>query len=189
MRIFILEDNKQRIAKFKRELIGHEIDYAETIQQGTSLVVTNQYDLLFLDHDLGEKEMVNSFNDNTGYRLAEFIASFTPNKETPCIVHSCNPAGSDNIIRVLPHAVKLPFPSLDIASVIKWVEQLPKKELNNLSEQSINEIANVIVSLEIYTRDLEQALKECSEIANLSLASFQSPWAKDVIKIVDNILK
>lgn len=122
MYIFILEDNEHRMNKFKRELIGHEIDRAATVEEGTSLVAFNTYDLLFLDHDLGGKEMVDSADGNTGYQLAEFIASFTPNKTTPCVVHSCNPAGADNIVRVLPHAIKLPFPSLDIASVAKWVK-------------------------------------------------------------------
>lgn len=125
MRIFILEDNKYRITKFQRELIGHIVDYAETVEHGTNLVFDNKYDLLFLDHDLGGEEMVDSFEDNTGYKLAEFIASFTVNKETPCVVHSCNPAGSDNIVRVLPHALKIPFPSLNITSVLlsvsKWM--------------------------------------------------------------------
>ncbi|KKN70880.1 hypothetical protein LCGC14_0426660 [marine sediment metagenome] len=123
MHIFILEDNKYRMVKFRRELIGHKIDHAETVEQGTSLVVANKYDLLFLDHDLGGEEMVDSSKGSTGYKLAEFIASFTPNKETPCVVHSCNPAGSANIVRVLPHAVKIPFISLDITSVAKWVEK------------------------------------------------------------------
>lgn len=130
MKIFILEDNEHRMIKFRRELIGHEIDHAVTVEEGTSLVVANKYDLIFLDHDLGGEEMVDSFQNNTGYKLAEFIASFTPNKKTPCVVHSCNSAGADNIVRVLPHAVKLPFPSLNIASIIisahqyhKWVEK------------------------------------------------------------------
>ncbi len=123
MKIFILEDNEHRMAKFRRELIGCQIDHAATTEEGTSLVVANKYDLLFLDHDLGGKEMVDSFQGNTGYKLAEFIASFTPNKETPCVVHSCNPVGADNIVSVLRHAVKLPFPSLDIASVVKWVKR------------------------------------------------------------------
>ncbi len=122
MRIFILEDNLKRMVKFRRELIGHEIDHAETLEDGTSFVVANKYDLLFLDHDLGGEEMVDSFSGGTGYQLAEFIASFTQNKTTPCVVHSCNPAGADNIIRALPHAVKIPFPSLDIALVIKSIK-------------------------------------------------------------------
>jgi len=123
MKIFILEDNEHRMVKFRRELIGHEIDHAATVEEGTSLVVNNEYDLMFLDHDLGGEEMVDSFANNTGYKLAEFIASFTPNKETHCVVHSCNPAGADNIRRVLRHAIKLPFTTLDIAAVVKWVEK------------------------------------------------------------------
>lgn len=123
MKIFILEDNERRMVKFRRELIGHNIDHAVSVEDGTSFVVNNKYDLIFLDHDLGGEEFVDSFADNTGYKLAEFIASFTPNKETPCIVHSCNPAGADNIIRILPHAIKVPFTSLDIASTVKWVEK------------------------------------------------------------------
>jgi hypothetical protein len=126
MKIFILEDNESRMIKFRRELIGHEIDHAETVQDGTSLVVANKYDLLFLDHDLGGKEMVDSFVEDTGYKLAEFIASFTPNKETPCVIHSCNPVGADNMTKVLPHAIKIPFPSLNISLVIKYVEKYQK---------------------------------------------------------------
>jgi CheY-like chemotaxis protein len=122
MRIFILEDNPNRMIKFRRELVGHEIDHAETVEDGTSLVVANKYDLIFLDHDLGGEEMVDSFKGSTGYKLAEFIASFTQNKTTPCVVHSCNPAGTDNIIRALPHAIKIPFTSLNIALVIKSIE-------------------------------------------------------------------
>lgn len=124
MKIFILEDNPYRMVKFRRELIGHKIDHADTVQNGTSLVFANKYDLLFLDHDLGGEEMVDSIRGDTGYQLAKFIASFTKNKETPCVVHSCNPAGADNIIQVLPHAIKLPFPSLNIASVVKLIEML-----------------------------------------------------------------
>ena len=123
MRIFILEDSPERMVKFRRELVGHIIDHAETVEQGTSLVVNNTYDLLFLDHDLGGEEMVDSFAANTGYRLAEFIASFTPNKNTPCVVHSCNAAGAANIIGILPEAVPIPFTNLNIGLVIKCIEK------------------------------------------------------------------
>lgn len=124
MRIFILEDNPDRMIKFRRELIGHTIDHAETTEQGTSLVVAHKYDLLFLDHDLGGKEMVDSSNEDTGYQLAKFISSCSPNKDTFCVMHSCNPAGADNMISVIPHAIKIPFVSLNIGSVVKFVEQL-----------------------------------------------------------------
>lgn len=122
MHIFILEDNEKRMIKFRRELIGHKIDHAKTLQDGTSLVVTQKYDLLFLDHDLGGREMVDSSDGNTGYQLAEFIASFTPNKTTPCVIHSCNPCGAENMSRILSHSLLIPFHLLCIESVLKWVE-------------------------------------------------------------------
>jgi len=125
LKIFILEDSKNRMIKFKRELIGHNIDHAQTVQEGTSFVFDNKYDLIFLDHDLEGGEMVDSFNENTGYRLAEFI-SFTQNKETPCVIHSLNRVGAENIRRVLPHALIVPFSSLDIHNAAKWVEKCRK---------------------------------------------------------------
>ncbi len=123
MRIFILEDNEYRMVKFRRELIGHDIDHADNVSDGIDLVAKNKYDLLFLDHDLGGEEMVDSNEENAGYQLAKFIASSTLNKTTMCVIHSCNPAGAKNMANEIPHAVVVPFPSLDIASVAKWVKQ------------------------------------------------------------------
>lgn len=123
MKIFILEDDSNRMVKFRRELIGHQIDHAKTAEEGSNLIGSNKYDLIFLDHDLGGKQMVDSNNENTGYQLAKFIAKSMENKTTPCIVHSCNPAGAHNITHILQHACVIPFPSLDISFIIEQVEQ------------------------------------------------------------------
>ncbi len=120
MRVFILEDNGSRVVKFKRELIGNRVDHAETLPAGREMIRDNEYDLIFLDHDLGGMEMVDSSEEDTGYHLAVLIAADDRNSGTPCIVHSCNPAGADNIVSVLPHAVKVPFPSLNIAEAVRW---------------------------------------------------------------------
>lgn len=122
MRVFILEDNSNRVVKFRRELIGNRVDHAETLSAGREMIRENEYDLIFLDHDLGGKEMVDSAHEDTGYHLALFIADDDGNKGTPCIVHSCNPGGADNIVGVLPHAVKVPFPSLDIEAAVRWAK-------------------------------------------------------------------
>ncbi len=119
MRIFVLEDDDNRIKKFKRELIGHNVDYVKTVDIGKGMLGENEYDLIFLDHDLGGKQMVDSTEEETGYQLALTISTSDKNKNTPCIVHSCNPAGSDNILSVLTHALKVPFPSLDIQKTLE----------------------------------------------------------------------
>lgn len=122
MNIFILEDDSRRMTKFRRNLIGHKIDHVETVKAGKKLVQQNKYDLLLLDHDLGGKQMVDSSEENTGYQLAIFISK-TRNKNTPCITHTCNPAGANNIVGVLPHAIKVPFPSLDITMINQFVNK------------------------------------------------------------------
>ncbi|KKN98896.1 hypothetical protein LCGC14_0141370 [marine sediment metagenome] len=122
MLVFILEDDPVRMEKFIRELSCDEIHHVETVDAGKELLLKNKYDLLLLDHDLGGEQMVDSWKQNTGYQLAKFIPK-TQNKDTPCITHTCNPAGADNILSVLPHAIKVPFPSLNIAAIGEFVEQ------------------------------------------------------------------
>jgi len=123
MRIFILEDDPARMKKFIRALVSNHIDHAETAEAGKKLVQKNKYDLLLLDHDLGGEQMVDSAEENTGYQLAKFI-QHTQNRDTPCITHTCNPIGADNILCVLPHAVKVPFTMLDISMVGEFVKHM-----------------------------------------------------------------
>lgn len=115
MLIFILEDDNNRMIVFRKALIGHRIDHATTVQAGIEMIKTNKYDFIFLDHDLGGEQMVDSASANTGYQLARFIATNDRNKDTPCIIHTCNPCGADNMRSTLPHAHKIPFPVMKIS--------------------------------------------------------------------------
>ena len=124
MKIFILEDDPNRMVKFMKELTGHRVDHAETVDIGFAMIKADKYDLLFLDHDLGGAQMVDSSEENTGYELAKLITSSTSNKETPCIIHSCNPVGADNMVKVLPHAHRIPFFSLNFPSIMEWIERI-----------------------------------------------------------------
>jgi hypothetical protein len=122
MRIFILEDNPERIKKFKRELIGHILIIVEDVESAKEIInsdtESNKYDLMFLDHDLGGEEMVSP-GDNTGYLVAK-ILSESINKNSNCIIHSCNHAGARAMQFCLPKAILIPFPSLDIQETIKF---------------------------------------------------------------------
>lgn len=117
MRIFILEDNSERIKKFKRELIGHEVIITEDVESAKTYI-NNKFDLLFLDHDLGGQEMVKS-GDGTGYEIAKELAE-TINKDTNCIIHSCNHAGARAMQFYLPQALLIPFPSVNFSEAIKF---------------------------------------------------------------------
>lgn len=114
VRILVLEDNPNRIRKFKSALIGFVVDYAAEADEAIQLLSEKKYDLIFLDHDLGGEEWVSSTNPNTGYQVAKVVAEKTGPSSTFVIIHSMNHIGADNINGVLPHAMKIPFRSLNI---------------------------------------------------------------------------
>ena len=102
MNIFILEDDLLRMKLFEQALMDHNVDHADNVQDGKKLLTENEYDLILLDHDLG--------GEQTGYQLAKFIRD--DNICTRVITHTCNYAGAQNILAVLPHATYFPFATL-----------------------------------------------------------------------------
>ena len=55
MRILILEDDPARHKAFKKNLIGNEVLITEHTDQAIKLIKEQDWDVLFLDHDLGGK--------------------------------------------------------------------------------------------------------------------------------------
>jgi hypothetical protein len=72
---------------------------------------------MFLDHDLDREIYVDSFKENTGYRLSEWIHK-NERVYNKIIIHSLNPVGVDNMFYMLtrkPSAKdvrKIPFSDL-----------------------------------------------------------------------------
>jgi len=111
MKIFILEDNKERCEFFKKKLIGNLVTICDNVEDAKRILINEQFDVAFLDHDLGGLVYVNSNDQNTGYQLAKFIAE--KNIQFKQIyIHSCNEYGRKNIRSVLPQAIEVPFTEL-----------------------------------------------------------------------------
>jgi CheY-like chemotaxis protein len=72
-RIFILEDDKKRISAFQQKLIGHSITIVETAQMAIMALDTEEFDMIFLDHDLGGDQMVDGSEKNTGSEVVRFM--------------------------------------------------------------------------------------------------------------------
>ena len=97
MRIFILEDDHERIKTFRRKLIGHEIVVTETAQDAINTLGTerdamdraSRFDLIFLDHDLGGEQMVATAGRNTGSEVVRWMV-LEMGKAPLVIVHSLN---------------------------------------------------------------------------------------------------
>jgi len=109
MRILIVEDSPERIKSFKRKFIGHIVEITRDPDEAIDLLKTKSWDYLFLDHDLGHEEGVES-GPGTGYQVALFIhqnPSLKPSKGI--VLHSLNVVGRQNMKKILPEAVESPF--------------------------------------------------------------------------------
>ena len=97
MKVFILEDDKNRMKQFNRALHKHTILHADTVEKAIKILEENEgLIILFLDHDLDNKVFVPSSNSNTGYALAKYINK--SGKVYPqIIIHSMNVIGAKNM--------------------------------------------------------------------------------------------
>ncbi len=100
MNILVVEDSEERNQHFRQWLQGHEFSIAINAEEGLRLLHAKKYDVIFLDHDLGDRSGVPSDDPNTGYAVAKEIPN-SINKDAQVIIHSMNPVGSQNILNVL----------------------------------------------------------------------------------------
>ena len=127
MRIFILEDDLNRIKWFKKTLNSRiNLDITDDVDIGMNNLMENQYDIIFLDHDLGGRQMVSSAERDTGYTVAKMIHT-TKNKGLTVVVHSWNPEGAKNMIRVMEengvNCIYSRFGYKDLADIVSQVNK------------------------------------------------------------------
>ncbi len=106
-KILILEDNDERIKLFK-ENWSHpllELTFVEHSDDAIALLKTNHFHMIFLDHDLEEKQMRYDPED-CGMRVAEFLEQNPVKSEI--VIHSMNNAAAKIMNRVLPKAKCFP---------------------------------------------------------------------------------
>jgi hypothetical protein len=112
MKIFILEDSESRIRLFKIKLKNHTNTFAKTVKEARKILMNDKnWDIMLLDHDLGEKENVPSEEEETGYQVAVFIRK-NDIKSKQIIIHSFNPVGAERMQQILPGSIRIPFSTL-----------------------------------------------------------------------------
>lgn len=115
MKIFVLEDNLDRIQKFRQKLHKHSVTYCDYVEDAKKLLEKEKYDVIFFDHDLDNRIMVDSDDPNTGYQLAKWIRA-KGMKFDQIVIHTCNPIGGDNIQKEIEgcseNILRMPFPIL-----------------------------------------------------------------------------
>ena len=104
LNIVILEDDPNRIEKFKAGLVGNSLFITKEPREAIARLRTKDVNVLFLDHDLGYTGQPERSGPGTGYEVAVWLErnpKFQPKK---IIIHSLNPDGQQNMKRALPNA-------------------------------------------------------------------------------------
>ena len=104
MRILILEDDENRIAKFKQNFIGCEMTITKNPQEANKWLEEKEFDLIFLDCDLAPEHYNSSvwtsndcseFDETSGVCVGKFLGNnLHLNPNAKIIVHSANPVGA-----------------------------------------------------------------------------------------------
>jgi DNA-binding response OmpR family regulator len=116
MRILFLDDDLNRTKQFEAETSGHVVYTCETADEAIQLLKAHSFELASLDHDLAGEVFVPS-DEKSGYEVAKYISKEC--SHIGVIVHSFNPDGAKNMLRVLPNAVYFPFGSDKYWKVLK----------------------------------------------------------------------
>lgn len=104
MRILILEDDGTRVNNFIELLYTHDLDITENAYEAVSLLEAKVYDIILLDHDLGD-------NNGNGSIVSNFLRmnSDNPNYDADILIHSWNTPASMGMLKDLPRAMWAPF--------------------------------------------------------------------------------
>lgn len=108
MNILILEDDLLRMESFYKNFAGHNIVIVEHAKECISYLKEQEWDILFLDHDLGGMQMVDSDEEDTGATVAKFINKNSQYKPAIVIIHSMNPVGAQLMSDLIPGSRRIP---------------------------------------------------------------------------------
>lgn len=103
MKILLLEDNLNRIEKFKELFRNQELFIFDNIKDSYHACVCNYFPILFLDHDLGNQIWADSNEENTGYQFIKMLIENDNHqvKNSLFYIHSINPIGANKMLNLL----------------------------------------------------------------------------------------
>lgn len=109
MNLLFLDDDLERHKLFKRKFIEHTVTPVYTAAEAIAELERHVFDAVFLDHDLGGHQFVDSNGpEPTGFTVARWMLN-NPERIPPRVfVHSYNPVGAQNIKQILPQAILCP---------------------------------------------------------------------------------
>lgn len=112
--VLFLDDDDSRFFYFK-EAIAHSgikcnVIHVDNARECIQHLRDRVFDMMFLDHDLGNRTYVSENDPETGSEVARWIQSNPDHKNygIPCFVHSFNPAGAKYMVEAIPNSEYIP---------------------------------------------------------------------------------
>lgn len=104
MNILVLEDSGYRITTFIELFYKDTIKISETAQGAIDYLNQYVFDIIFLDHDLGD-------GNGCGADVASYLYknSHNKNNQSKIIIHSWNVVAANKMMSYLPEAILMPF--------------------------------------------------------------------------------
>lgn len=104
VKVLILEDMHERHVEFHKRM--HEVGISDytIVEDADSCIANlklNNYDIIFLDHDLNNEVYVSTMLDNTGSGVVRWIVENQNNKQALFVLHSLNHGGRENMKSLL----------------------------------------------------------------------------------------
>lgn len=106
-KMLVLDDDILRQQMFAKALVDHIVIQTSTVKSTIKHLQDEDFDYLFLDHDLGGEQMVRS-GPGTGYEVAQWLAANVDRQPKNIVIHSFNPVGAKNMKDLLPSALVCP---------------------------------------------------------------------------------
>lgn len=117
--IFLLDDDRRRHRWFRKRFENDSLDIAETVEEAKEFLKSNNYDAVFLDHDLLPGHYKGEIDDEmTGYAIAAWLAENPKIQPAATImVHTRNADAAIRMVeklRITGRNVEyVPFPMLE----------------------------------------------------------------------------
>jgi CheY-like chemotaxis protein len=126
--VFLLDDDRRRHRWFSKRFDGDELDIAENVEEAKELLAENNYDAIFLDHDLLPHHYESNDHDDfatTGYAVAEWLyENKNLQRAATIIVHTRNADAAIRMVQKLRDSGRnceyCAFPMLDLKIKNYW---------------------------------------------------------------------
>ena len=110
MKILVLEDDCYRVRFFVEKFGQHDITITENSFDAITHLENEVFDLIFLDHDLGE-------DNGDGFDVAVYLFDnpWNVNNRAEIIIHSWNIPATKRMLSKISQAIHMPFNVVDFS--------------------------------------------------------------------------